>query len=196
MKTETGTTREYLPPEWSTARIRVKDSQLRDVPCLTQIFNSCHYVEQWDPTFQLVDEDEIRQLVEKSLTDTGVEQGFRLQRLETIDGRGSIGYFHVQHHSARLPQPATAFISMFVIHPEHQGKQYAQEVVAGLSQQLAERGYMAIWLEVYLKNWPALRFWVQRGFNKIIEYDGDKQLSETAQATLILEKRLIIPEGT
>ena len=190
MKTEFDTTRQYLPPEWSTERIRVKDSQLGDVPCLTQIFNSCHYVEQWDPTFQLVDEDEIRRLVEKSLAETGVDQGFRLQRLETINGRESIGYFHVQHHSARLPQPATAFISMFVIRPEHQGQQYAQEVVTGLAQQLAERGYMAVWLHVYLKNWPAIRFWVQQGFNKIIEYDGEKQLSESVQATLTLEKRL------
>ncbi len=193
MKTEQYTIRQYLPPEWSTERIRVKDSQLGDVPCLTQIFNSCHYIEQWDPTFHLVDEDEIRRLVEKSLVETGVDRGFRLQRLETINGRESIGYFHVQHHSARLPQPATAFISMFVIRPEHQGKQYAQEVVAGLAHQLAERGYMAIWLQVYLKNWPAIRFWIQQGFNKIIEYDGEKQLSESAQATLTLEKRLMMP---
>ncbi|GIK54875.1 MAG: GNAT family N-acetyltransferase [Chloroflexi bacterium] len=154
MKTEQYTIRQYLAPEWSTERIRVKDSQLGDVPCLTQIFNSCHYIEQWDPTFHLVDEDEIRRLVEKSLVETGVDRGFRLQRLETINGRESIGYFHMQHHSARLPQPATAFISMFVIRPEYQGKQYAQEVVAGLAHQLAERGYMAIWLQVYLKNWP------------------------------------------
>lgn len=193
MKTEQDTIRQYLPPEWATERIRVKDSQPGDVPCLTQIFNSCHYVEQWDPTFHLVDEDEIRRLVEKSLAETGADQGFRLQRLETINGRESIGYFHVQHHSARLPQPATAFISMFVMRPEHQGKQYAQEVVAGLAQQLAERGYMAVWLQVYLKNWPAIRFWVQQGFNKIIEYDGEKQLSESAQATLTLEKRLMMP---
>ena len=101
-----------------------------------------------------------------------------------------IGYFHLQHYSSRLPQPATAFISMFVIHPEFQGKRFAQEVVEGLSEQLAGYGYIAIWLAVYLKNWAAIRFWLQQGFNRIIEYDGAKQFSETAQASLTLEKRL------
>jgi len=69
-------------------------------------------------------------------------------------------------------------------------KRYGQEVAAGLIRQLAELGYAAVWLEVYLKNWPALRFWLQQGFNKIIEYDGDKQFSESAQATLVLAKQL------
>lgn len=180
----------YLAPEWFTERVHIKDSKIEDVPLLTGIFNACHYVEQWDPTFYLVEAAEIKQLVEKSLSETGENKGFRLQCLEVKESDKMIGYFHLQHYSPRLPQPATAFISMFVIHPEFQGKRFAQEIVAGLSEQLAGHGYMAIWLSVYLKNWAALRFWLQQGFNKIIEYDGDKLFSETAQASLTLEKRL------
>jgi diamine N-acetyltransferase len=182
--------REYLPPEWTTERIRIRDSKLADVPRLTALFNACHYVAPWDPTFQLVAESELAELVTKSLSTTGETAAFRLQYLESVDGRTPIGYFHVQHHSPNLPQADTAFISMFVIHPDHQGQRYGQEVAAGLARQLAERGYVAVWLEVYLKNWPALRFWLQQGFDKIIEYDGDKQFSQSAQATLVLEKRL------
>jgi|GEM_PF-588065 ribosomal protein S18 acetylase RimI-like enzyme len=193
MTTQTGQyelIKKYLAPEWSTERIQIKDSKIQDVPLLTEIFNSCNYVEHWDPTFYIVEESELKQLVKRSLSKTVNNRGFRLQCLEVKHSGKIIGYFHLQHYSPRLPQPATAFISMFVVHPEFQGKRYAQEVVAGLARQLAELGYIAIWLEVYLKNWPAIRFWVQQGFNKIIEYDGADQFSETAQATLILERRL------
>jgi ribosomal protein S18 acetylase RimI-like enzyme len=180
----------YLTPEWFTEHVHIKDCSIQDVSLLTEIFNSCNYIEPFDPTFSIVDENEIKLLVEKSLSETDENKGFRLQCLEVIDSKKIIGYFHLQHYSPRLPQPATAFISMFVIHPEFQGKRFAQEVVEGLSKQLADYGYIAIWLAVYLKNWPAIRFWLQQGFNKIIEYDGAKQFSETDQASLTLEKRL------
>ncbi len=180
----------YLTPEWFTEHVHIKDCRIQDVSLLTEIFNSCNYLEPFDPTFSIVDENEIKLLVEKSLSETDENKGFRLQCLEVIDSKKIIGYFHLQHYSPRLPQPATAFISMFVIHPEYQGKRFAQEVVEGLSKQLADYGYIAIWLAVYLKNWPAIRFWLQQGFNKIIEYDGAKQFSETDQASLTLEKRL------
>ncbi|HET9906849.1 MAG TPA: GNAT family N-acetyltransferase [Anaerolineales bacterium] len=180
----------HLAPEWFTERVYIRDCRIQDVSLLTEIFNACNYVEPLDPTFYIVDENEIKLLVEKSLSETDENKGFRLQCLELKDTGKMIGYFHLQHYSPRLPQRATAFISMFVIHPDFQGKQFAQEIVEGISRQLAECGYMAIWLAVYLKNWSAIRFWIQQGFNKIIEYDGATQFSETAQASLTLEKRL------
>lgn len=180
----------YLAPEWSTDNIHVRDCRTQDIPFLTEMFNSCNYVEQWDPTFHIVDENEIGSLVEKSLSATDENIGFRLQCFEAKNSRKLIGYFHLQHFSPRLPQPATAFISMFVIHPEFQGKRFAQEIVEGISRQLAEYGYIAIWLSVSLKNWGAIRFWIRQGFNKIIEYDGAHQFSETEHASLTLEKLL------
>lgn len=180
----------YLPPEWSTERVYIRDCRIQDVPLLTKIFNSCNYVEPYDPTFSIVDENEIKLLAEKSLSEADENKYFRLQCLEVKDNGKIIGYFHLQHYSPRLPQAGTAFISMFVIHPEFQGKRFAQEVVEELSKLLAEYDYSAIWLAAYLKNWAALRFWLQQGFNKIIEYDGAKQFSEINQASLTLEKQL------
>jgi ribosomal protein S18 acetylase RimI-like enzyme len=180
----------YLAPEWFTERIHIKDCRIQDVSLLTEIFNSCNYVEKWDPTFGIVDENEIKQLVEKSLSEKDENKGFCLQCLEVMDSRKIIGYFHLQHYSPRLPQPATAFISMFVIRPEFQGKHFGPEIVEGISKQLADCRYIAIWLAVYLKNWDALRFWIQQGFDKIIEYDGASRFSETEEASLTLEKRL------
>src|SRR3990172_2160613 len=165
----------YLAAEWFSERVHIRDSRMQDVQQLTEIFNACNYVEPWDPTFSIIDESVIKPLIEKSLSTDGENVGFRLQCFEMKGSGEMIGYFHLQHYSPRLPQPDTAFISMFVIHPEFQGKQFAREILEGVYQQLSDCGYVAIWLAVYLKNWSALRFWLQQGFNKIIEYDGDKQ---------------------
>jgi ribosomal protein S18 acetylase RimI-like enzyme len=90
-----------------------------------------------------------------------------------------------------MPEAGLVWVSMFVIHPDFQRRQYGQQVAAGLSSQLGMLGlYRAIWLEVYLKNWLALRFWIAQGFTRIIEYDGARKLSGEAQASLVLEKAL------
>ena len=180
----------YLPAEWATDRVFVRDSSLADVPILTETFNTCQYVAEWDPNFQLVEESVIAELVSNSLATSGPSDGFRLQVLGSLADQRVIGYFHVHHCSPNLPQTATTFISMFFISPAYQKQGFAQEVVAGLTAQLAQLGYVAVWLEVFLKNWPALRFWVQQGFTRIIEYDGDIEHSAKTHATLALEKRL------
>jgi hypothetical protein len=43
-----------------------------------------------------------------------------------------------------------------------------------------------------LKNWPALRFWLSLGFNKIAGIMGDETYSETTFASLILERDLMV----
>ena len=59
-----------------------------------------------------------------------------------------------------------------------------------LSDQLRHLGFNEIRLVVDLKNWPAIRFWVQNGFDKVIEMVGDKTISENTFAHFILEKLL------
>jgi hypothetical protein len=71
-----------LAPIWRTARVLIRDCQLQDIPHLAAIFNACNYMEKWDPTFHIVDESEIKQLVENSLAKTGEHRDFRLQCLE------------------------------------------------------------------------------------------------------------------
>ena len=180
----------FLPAQWTTERLIIADGVLDDVARLTAIFNACSYVEPWDPTFHLIEEDELRQLIQRSLSTHGEDLYFRLQAMRRAGEENPIGYFHLSHWSPRLPQADTAFISMFVVDPAFQGQRYAQEVVGGLAEQLRQLGYAALWLEVYLKNWPALRFWIQQGFTHIIEYDGDPTHTDAAHATLILERRL------
>lgn len=180
----------FLPAQWTTARLIIADGAIDDVARLTAVFNACSYVEPWDPTFHLIEEDELHRLIQRSLSSEDADRYFRLQTLRISGHDDPIGYFHLSHWSPRLPQADTAFISMCVIHPDFQGQRYAQEAVTGLADQLRQLGYAAIWLTVYLKNWPALRFWMRQGFTHIVNYDGDPTHTNTAHASFVLERRL------
>lgn len=179
--------RGQLPARWKTKRIEVRDGVAEDRAALTTIFNACHYVEPWDPTFHTVSEPELAKVLKRSAA-SDEHASFRLQTLWLAGSTSPFGYFHLFHGG---PKPDLCWISMFVIHPDYQGQHLAQEVVNGLAYHLREAGYRAIWLEVYLRNWPALRFWTIMGFTTIIGYEGDKEAAEGKHARLLLERPLV-----
>lgn len=178
----------FLPAQWQTERLVVSDGKLTEVAELRDVFNSCHYVVKWDPTFVLVPMDEVHEVVVKSGGPADGETQFRLQAARVQGEEKIIGYFHLYQ---RQPRPELAFISMMVMRPDVQGAGYGSELMAGLWPQLQALGWcQRVWLHVYLKNWPALRFWVSQGFDKVIRLEGDKVHDETTQALVMLEKRL------
>lgn len=178
---------QFLPAQWETMRLTISDSQATDTARLTKIFNACAYIEPWDPTFHQIPETELAQLITDSLSHEAVRTNFRLQAIQPILAAAPVGYFHGSHH---MPQPDVFFISMFVLHPDQQRFGYGREVIEGLTAQLKALGYTGLWLRVYLKNWPALQFWISQGFSSIIKYDGDPMHTTDSQASLILERKL------
>ena len=179
----------YLLWQWQTERLVIQDGTLAEVDELRQVFNTCHHVAKWDPTFILVSQEEMTELIAKSVNaPADGETQFRLQAARIQGDERIIGYFHTYQ---KQPRPDVASISMMVIHRDFQGDGYGRELVTGLWQQLRQLIWCrAVWLHVYLKNWPALRFWVSQGFTTIIDYGGDKTHSETAHAELTLARPL------
>ncbi len=174
-----------LPTSWQTDRLHIADGVLENVPRLMAIFNACSHIGQWDPTFKIYPEEEFTGLVTKSISD-GVGNGrFQLQTIRQNDQ--IIGYFHCYHHN---PHPHTLFVSMFVLHPDYQRGGFGTEFVQGLAQKVKATGYEAIWLEIFLKNWPALRFWIKSGFTTIIDMDGAPQHDATSHASIVVAKTL------
>jgi diamine N-acetyltransferase len=174
---------------WETNRLVVHTSEMEEVTELLAVFNSCAYVEPWDPTFRPVKAEEIAQLVSSSLgIGENPDERFRIQTIRLKEGHEIIGYFHVYH---RVPHPDTVWISIFLVRQDIQKQRFGQEVFDGLVDQLRSvGGWNGIWLKVYLKNWPALRFWTRNGFTQIKEVRGDAQYSENTHAALVLEKKL------
>ncbi len=177
-----------LPATWETVRLSINDVTLDEVAPLTVLYNTCSYAEPWDPTFHTVPESELAELVNESLSNEPAHRRFKLQTIRRKSDGVLVGYFHL-HHGVR-PRPELAYISMFVLHPDQQQQQYGSEVVQGISDHLRVLGYPAIQLDVYLKNWPALRFWIKQGFTKIDDIAGDRTHSAETHAHLRLEKTL------
>ena len=173
-----------LSPSWETKGFRICDVQLSEAESIREIFNACSYAEPWDENFAPTDIETSEELVGKSVRG---EDAFRLQTVRNKPGE-LIGYFHLQH---AFPKPDVVWISMVVIHPDHQRKGVGTEVIEGVIRELqCLAKYRAVWLRVYLKNWPALRAWIKLGFGTIIEYRGDEVFSKNGHASLILERTL------
>lgn len=177
-----------LPVHWETNRLDIADATIAEVPRLHAIFSSCEFVEPWDETFHPVPQEEILELVNQSLADDPAYHYFKLQSLREKETGQIVGYFHLHHGR---PQASVCWVSMFVLHKNHQSQGYGREAIGGLARRVRELEYQAIWLRVYLKNWPALRFWVSQDFRSILKVDGDQQYSPAGYASLVLERRLL-----
>lgn len=185
-------TRPMISSYWETPRLTVSDSVLPDLPELDRILIDCAYIEDWsgwkyehphDPS-----EKTMRPMLEEGeLPPNGSKEFFRLQSIRLSQSKPIIGFLAVYHG---YPKEDIFWILYLYIHPNYQGKGYGQECMRELSEEITHLGYSGIRLVVDLKNWPAIRFWVQDGFNKIVEMMGDKVISDTTFSHFILEKSL------
>jgi diamine N-acetyltransferase len=182
-----------ISTQWETQRLTVQDSVLSDLPDLDPILEACSYIEEWSgwrhqhPESQF-DKSMRPLLMEGELPPNGSKEFFRLQSIHLSESEPIIGFLAIYHG---YPTPDIVWILYLFIHPDFQGKGYGQEIAQGLSDQLRPLGYAGLRLVVDLKNWPAIRFWVQDGFDRIIEVLGDKTISEETFAHFILEKSLV-----
>jgi diamine N-acetyltransferase len=189
-----------IPNQWETAHLVVKDSIMADLPELDHVFAGCAYMQEWSgwgiayfpPEGSKTDDHPesaaYTLLTEGELPPNGSKEFFRLQSIRLRDTGQMIGFVSMYHG---YPTANIVGITYLFIHPDFQGKGHGQELVCGLCDQLMELEFTAIRLLVDVKNWPALRFWVQAGFDKIIQYHGDKILSDKTFAHLTLEKTLV-----
>jgi len=65
---------------------------------------------------------------------------------------------------------------------------FGQEVIHRFTEVTASLGYKEIRINVALKNWPALQFWIKSGFDQVSGIYGDAECSETTFANLELIK--------
>jgi diamine N-acetyltransferase len=186
-----------LPDQWQTHHLVVKDSVLVDIPELDQVSHACAYMEEWSGWKQEdhsgwiaeynPEQSTLAFITEGELPPNGSKEFWRVQSLRLSDTGQMIGFLAVYHG---YPTANFVWINYLLIHPDFQGKGFGQELVRGLCDEVQSLGYPGMRTLVDVKNWPALRFWVQQGFDKIIQYHGDKVISENTFAHLTLEKML------
>ncbi len=178
-----------LPESWETERLIMKNAKENDAEKLKRMFNACAGVGNLDPTFREYPLDEFAGLISRSNGATEKPTDiFRLQIIRLIDTGEPIGYYHCYY---RVPEPDIVLFSMFVLHPAAQRNGYGTECIAGITQRMKKLlDYRTIRLNVYLRNWEALQFWIAVGFTGIVEYRGPKAYTHDEHASIILEKAL------
>ncbi|MEK4662980.1 GNAT family N-acetyltransferase [Priestia sp. FSL H7-0729] len=69
--------------------------------------------------------------------------------------------------SLGYPSEDSLYLEFLYIQSEIQKQGYGQELIQALTLHCSELGYKEIRINVALINWPALRFWIKSGINKI-----------------------------
>ena len=174
-----------LPAQWKTTQLIVTDSQLEENLELQRVCDACAYIDEWTG---LSDRPILSILKDGDLPPNGSKEFFRLQSIRLVSTHQLIGYLEMYHG---YPTADVFWIGMFGIDPQFHGQHYGQELINRLIELVRElQGYSKIGLGVALKNWPAIRFWVNAGFDRIIKISGDKTYSKDTFAFLSLEKAL------
>ena len=182
-----------LPAQWTTERLLLRNVMAADSPRLLAIFNGNAPIGAWDPTFHPIPQAEMDGLVAASLARRNTRgDAFQMQALCWGLGHARageiIGYYHLVYGA---PQPELVWIGMMVIDPQVQNGGLGSEALAGVGRRLRELAtYRAARVEVWLKNWPALRLWAKAGFDRIVKFRGDPLLAPESQASVVLEQDL------
>ena len=180
---------ERLDSTWKTKQLQFRDMLKEDIPdlqnCLLLLFNQSDWGEV---SLEVYDQKYFEQLIESpSLPPEGHRYQVQNQTLLTQAGSRIIGWYELYHG---YPSVDTAWIGSFFIRPDFQGKGFGEEIISGLLNKLEKDvKYHAAQLAVYSRNWKALRFWHQMGFDRIARLSGDSDFGADKNLKICLENR-------
>lgn len=179
----------HIPTPWETRRLVVRNSVPDEADTLRKLYEASADRGPW---LGFEDTGIEEDYIEKCLKDGLVPPGGTAERYQFMTFRrkedneviGFIGCYH------GYPDAATLYLDFMFFHPDHQKRGYGQEIIAQLTEKAQRKHYGAIRLTVSLKNWSAIRFWLQKGFNEACNFHGDKEHGEATEASIELIKRL------
>jgi len=88
------------------------------------------------------------------------------------------------------PHPETLYIGSLFLKREWQRRGIGGEIVGALESRSLQNGFAEVRVQVGLKNWPALRFWVGMGYDRITTLTVDEQFADDAYGSVELTKSL------
>lgn len=92
------------------------------------------------------------------------------------------------------PKDTTFYIGSLFFKQRWQRCGLGREVVTSLELHALEHGYDEARVNVGLKNWPALCFWVGLDYNRVTRITGDRAFADATFANIELTKRLVREE--
>jgi len=105
----------------------------------------------------------------------------------TTDAGLSIGWMKYYENFNDLK---TLFLGELFILRSAQSQGHGKKILVAYEKYWKQKGFTKIVLNVDLKNWIGIQFWLKNGYTKIEEYIGDEEYSVKTFAMLRLSKNL------
>lgn len=173
--------------EWTSENLLITDATIEDVAELQEIYEQSSYLGEWDGHPER-EEDFIRTcLSEGQLPPSGKKKNYKLKVIRLKETGEAIGYLDLYQG---YPSEIDLWLPTMIISQAHQGEGYGRETINLLTFKADEMGFKTIQLIVALKNWPAIRFWSNNGFDNIMNISGDKVYGQSSFANMHLAKEL------
>lgn len=177
-----------IPKNWETDNLLIHDAEQSEIKNLQAIYDNCAYIGDWTGAEGGGENYMQEEFDKKHLPPGGKGELHRLQSIKLKSDNKIIGYTVLYHG---FPDAETLWIAIIAIHTDYQGKHFGQETVAQLVEKAKElKSYTRLGLTVGIKNWPAIRFWINTGFTTILKFNGDKIHSDKTFADLWLAQDL------
>jgi diamine N-acetyltransferase len=173
-----------IPPKGQTQRLTIKDSTMDECEPLQRLNEVSDYTSDW--VGEKIESNYIfKCLTEGCLPPGGKKELYQSKSIYNTYSGQLIGFSELYHG---YPEEDVFYIGWLFIHPDQQHNGYAQEFVTYILNEASVIGFSEARIGVHLKNWPALRFWTQLGFDKILGIVGDDEHSEKTFSVLKLQK--------
>lgn len=170
-----------IPSKWETENVRVEDITESDFKKIEEIHGEANSYFK-----KLGRNDAINpiEIIKTGILPKGVSrESYRIQAIWLE--QKIIGFLE---YYEGFPESDILFIASLYFCMDYQKCGFGQQVIKKFSEVAKELKYAKIRLNVYLKNWPAIRFWTKQGFNTIWKIYGDKTYSEETFASMEIEK--------
>lgn len=181
---------EHFQKCWNTDRLQVRNLVKEDTPRLQEILTALYAKSNWGAvSLEEYQPDYFDCLLNRpELPPNGDLELVQNQVILKSEEQSCVGWMELYHG---YPNEKTLWIGSLFFHPDGQGKNYGTEIIREVVNQAKQlNGYRSIQLGVYLRNWPALRFWKKVGFDKIVTYSGDKAFGLDKNCKVALELSL------
>ena len=142
----------------------------QDISELKDVYISCGYMKEYTG-IEHKEEYIVQCFNNPELPPKGSGEFIRFRSIRSKETDRVIGALE---YYMGYPDFETIWIGGLFLHKNYQQRGYGKEVVKEFEKKAKESGFKKAGVGVYLKNWQALRFWTDCGFNTIGGISGDK----------------------
>ncbi|MDN4618190.1 GNAT family N-acetyltransferase [Paenibacillus sp. PsM32] len=172
--------------KWNSQRLMMSNLKEEEISLVQDLYETSRYMNQWDG--QEYNPEHIRNcFVEGHLPPNGKVENYRIQTIRNNKDQRIIGILSVYHG---YPAIESIHLEFLYIDRSIQKQGFGQEFINQFIELTTELGYKEIRINVSIKNWPAIKFWIKSGFNNVSGIYGDSEYSEHTYANLELIKIL------